>query len=381
MNSHVEIEAEALWLNKLSYYAPVPTLTYSPTGVIHDFNPAMSILIDQRIDLHRNQTINILDGIFRVEIDTTSHSNISAKLFGFYLSSLADQKPMTSDTVHLDTDSFGTVKLKCSQVNLPNLQGTIVYMQLLSSEHPIRFEKKLFNELNHHLGWEQYAISYDKILTIMPYYQEVIDRHFDALNKPGISSILDLGAGTGNITIKLLKAGHRVTAIDFSRSMLDHLRTKVESGQKDSLETLEQNAEQLAQFSDGSFDGVNILLALFDMSAPNSALDESIRVLRPGGTIIVTEPRHCFKIEPLLDFISSYLKEQGLYEMLSADINRVFASNKKLNFNPATREKGSPLRAEVIGKILREKGFQMLTIRDSHFGNCATIFGIKPSVN
>lgn len=44
--------------------------------------------------------------------------------------------------------------------------------------------------------------------------------------KPVERAVLDLGAGTGRIAIPLAEAGHRVTAVDRSRGMLDVLRAK-----------------------------------------------------------------------------------------------------------------------------------------------------------
>lgn len=41
--------------------------------------------------------------------------------------------------------------------------------------------------------------------------------------------ILELGCGTGRVAIALAKAGHRITALDLSKEMLDVFRTKIDS--------------------------------------------------------------------------------------------------------------------------------------------------------
>src|SRR5215471_8262002 len=52
----------------------------------------------------------------------------------------------------------------------------------------------------------------------------------------GADEVLELGAGTGRITLALIRAGHRVTAVDRSRPMLDVLKRK--AGRLTALERL-----------------------------------------------------------------------------------------------------------------------------------------------
>jgi len=188
--------------------------------------------------------------------------------------------------------------------------------------------------------------------------------------------VLELGAGTGNAVIPVLAAGRRVTAVELSRAMLEKFRSKLLAEGAPQLTVIEQNAEHLPQLTDSSFDGVSILLALYDMAKPDAAFGEALRLLRPGGTLIITEPKHCFNLKVLVDAGSRFLREQGLMETLEADWNRVHRANRLLD--PATRSTHSPLRAEIIHQQLASKGFRELTIRDSHLGHCATVQGRKP---
>ena len=63
-----------------------------------------------------------------------------------------------------------------------------------------RFHEQLHAGLDHKFTWDSYALSYDRILLLMPYYQEVIDRHVDALTDTFPGPVVDLedeGAGAG----------------------------------------------------------------------------------------------------------------------------------------------------------------------------------------
>ena len=91
---------------------------------------------------------------------------------------------------------------------------------------------------------------------------------------------LDVGCGTGFLSLELAARGHRVTGIDFAPAMLEEARRKAaERGAAIRFE--EADAEQLP-FSAGSFDLVVSRHVLWTLPHPEAAIDEWIRVLRPG---------------------------------------------------------------------------------------------------
>ena len=221
--------------------------------------------------------------------------------------------------------------------------------------------------------WENYALSYDQILPILPFYQEVIGRHVSGLLQPGILRIIDIGAGTGNAAAELIANGVHVTAVDNSHSMLERLKEKIPTASLNLLSCVEQDAETLSNWRNSSFDGANILLALFAMSAPERALAEIIRVIRPGGKVVLTEPKREFHIELLLDFAEQFLREQQLYDRLRDDWERVRKAN--LIVDPSRHEKR--LALEEIARILGAAGFRITAMVDSHLGQCATLWAEK----
>ena len=138
--------------------------------------------------------------------------------------------------------------------------------------------------------WASYAESYDRILPILPFYQEAVSRHVEALTGAGIRKVIDVGAGTGNVAVPLASRGVEVTAVDLSNAMLDQLRGKIQSGLPGRIEIVEQDAHLLERWPDAAFDGANVLLALFAMYEPRQVLREIIRVVRPGGLIVDGDP-------------------------------------------------------------------------------------------
>jgi SAM-dependent methyltransferase len=96
--------------------------------------------------------------------------------------------------------------------------------------------------------------------------------------------ILDLGAGTGFLSIALAKLGHRVTAVDLSREMLDRLRDRARREGLD-IALIEGPAEHPPE---GPFDAVVERLLLWTLPDPSAALRRWRQVAR-GGRLVCFE--------------------------------------------------------------------------------------------
>jgi ubiquinone/menaquinone biosynthesis C-methylase UbiE len=103
----------------------------------------------------------------------------------------------------------------------------------------------------------------------------------------GTLDALDVGCGTGFLSLELAGRGHRVTGVDFARQMLAEARKKV-AAQGLAVRFEEGDAEQLP-FAAGSFDLVMTRHVLWTLPHPEQAIDEWIRVLRPGGRLAVMD--------------------------------------------------------------------------------------------
>ncbi|OBF85450.1 hypothetical protein A5791_22820 [Mycobacterium sp. 852002-51163_SCH5372311] len=95
--------------------------------------------------------------------------------------------------------------------------------------------------------------------------------------------VLDVAAGSGNISLPAARAGASVVSTDLTPELLDRSRSRAtELG----LTLHWQNADaQALPFGDGEFD--TVISAIGVMFAPDQqrAADELVRVCRPGGTI------------------------------------------------------------------------------------------------
>lgn len=101
---------------------------------------------------------------------------------------------------------------------------------------------------------------------------------------PG-TTVLDVACGTGNAAIPAARAGAQVTGVDLTPEMLAVARDRAREAGVD-IEWVEGDAEDLP-FADRSFD---VALSTFGcMFAPRheAVAEELVRVLRPGGRLVV----------------------------------------------------------------------------------------------
>lgn len=100
--------------------------------------------------------------------------------------------------------------------------------------------------------------------------------------------ILDVATGTGRIPLALLRERFRgqIVGLDLSRGMLRQARRKLRA-YDEQVTLIWQDAAHLP-FDDDTFDAVTCLESLEFMSRPLEVLSEMVRVLAPGGVLLVT---------------------------------------------------------------------------------------------
>ena len=114
---------------------------------------------------------------------------------------------------------------------------------------------------------------------------------------PGMT-VLDVGCGQGRHSFEALRRGADVTAFDFSRSDLDEVQTMFDAmaaeGQvpaSGAYRTVQGDARAMP-FDDSSFERVIASEVLEHIVEDDAAIDEIVRVTKPGGLVAVTVPRY-----------------------------------------------------------------------------------------
>ncbi|NDD26155.1 MAG: bifunctional demethylmenaquinone methyltransferase/2-methoxy-6-polyprenyl-1,4-benzoquinol methylase UbiE [Actinobacteria bacterium] len=175
--------------------------------------------------------------------------------------------------------------------------------------------------------FDSVAKSYDRTNDLLSFGQDRIWRKKvlkEVDPKPG-QVVLDLAAGTGSSSIVFLKPGVRVIASDFSNGMLEVGRQR-----HPELEFVFADAMKLP-FENNSMDAVTISFGLRNVEKPKVALQEMLRVLKPGGKVVICEFSRVtfpvirnlyeFYLKKVLPRLSSLLaKNSAAYDYLADSI-------------------------------------------------------------
>jgi len=98
--------------------------------------------------------------------------------------------------------------------------------------------------------------------------------------------ILDVGVGTG-IALLDYKPTMRISAVDYSEPMLKQAKARVIDHKLHHVECVAVMDAQKLGFADGIFDAVVAQYVITTVPDPEAVLDEFIRVLKPGGEMIL----------------------------------------------------------------------------------------------
>lgn len=139
--------------------------------------------------------------------------------------------------------------------------------------------------------YDLYANRYDSIKNYQPDYERwlLANPLLGAIHPHVSPLVLDIATGTGRLPIALLNHPEfqgRIVAVDLSRRMLALAAQKLHDD-LNRVSLLWCAAERLP-FPDSTFDIVTCLEALEFMSSPTQVLKTLLRVLRPGGLLLIS---------------------------------------------------------------------------------------------
>jgi ubiquinone/menaquinone biosynthesis C-methylase UbiE len=132
---------------------------------------------------------------------------------------------------------------------------------------------------------------------------------------PGSLDLVDAGTGTGALLPVLAPAARRLLGVDRSPEMLAEARRRAHAQGLEHVELVEADLAHLPLAS-ASVDGVCSAFALHHAARPAAVVAEFARVVRPGGTVVVSD---------LVQHHEEWLRDELAHVWLGFDATRVAA--------------------------------------------------------
>ena len=135
-------------------------------------------------------------------------------------------------------------------------------------------------------------------------------------------TILDVATGTGDVAIMALASLNpdKITGIDISDGMLEAGRVKLKEKRLDHRIELLHGDSEAINFNDDSFDAVTVAFGVRNFQQLEKGLSEILRVLKPGGKLVVLEFRRPSNAA-VKYFYNAYMK------LICANVGRLISKN------------------------------------------------------
>jgi len=137
-------------------------------------------------------------------------------------------------------------------------------------------------------AYDRWAATYDvKRNPLVAMDRKVLDKRLDAVGRDlNGARALDLGCGTGRNSYLLQNAGAKVTAVDFSKGMLDVGISKAGAAE---IRFVTHDLNEPLPFADAAFDVVVCTLVLEHIEQLSPLFREMRRVCSPGGWLYLSD--------------------------------------------------------------------------------------------
>jgi len=215
--------------------------------------------------------------------------------------------------------------------------------------------------------FQDWANEYDTTLGKVKRHHALLDRVVRVSGVKSGDRVLDIGCGTGLLSLKFLdKAGCTVTAIDSSAEMLTIFQGKIEKFGLTGRVRCEQRSAEEMDYGPGRFDIVAATVSLHHVKEKQPVVDRIYESLADGGRFVLGEidldttgrlddPKRLLRV---LEYLSKELplvmKEGGV-----PAFERMYDNGKKHILNDGEYCIGS----EQWARLCRRAGFQEVEIR------------------
>jgi demethylmenaquinone methyltransferase/2-methoxy-6-polyprenyl-1,4-benzoquinol methylase len=183
--------------------------------------------------------------------------------------------------------------------------------------------------------------------------------------------VLDVATGTADVAIMMQKYLNpdKIVGIDISNGMLELGRKKIAKALLNDKIELQQGDSETINFPDNSFDAVTVAFGVRNFENLRKGLDEMLRVLKPGGKLVVLE----FSKPTVSGF-------KGLYKLymnlIAPGVGKMISKNKDAYQYLNDSVQAFPQGQDFVN-ILNEEGYVDTYLKKLTLGICTIYCGKK----
>ena len=189
-------------------------------------------------------------------------------------------------------------------------------------------------------------------------------------------AVLDVGAGTGNLTGKLLQMGYKVTATDISPEMCAIIKNKYARYLPEKLTVITSPIEDLS-FETGKFDLITFYSVLHHLPDYSSALRTLFGFLRKGGIVYIDHEASPFYWKGESSGLANFVK--GIYFHSNPVINSLYfqlvgvkVPTIDYTLSDYWHKKEHALNHKIIAQAFKKEGFESF-IRTDYYQHATWI--------
>ncbi|PXW91603.1 methyltransferase family protein [Streptohalobacillus salinus] len=161
------------------------------------------------------------------------------------------------------------------------------------------------------MAYQQLAVIYDLLMEDTPYQEWLAftKKHL----KPSARRVLDLGCGTGKMSVLLSKAGYQMTGVDLSEDMLVEASQRALT-EKQSIQWIQQDMTALEGFNnyDAVVSYLDVVNYLPDLSSVTQVFSNVYHALNDSG-VFLFDVHSMGHVEKMVNEIYSVVDERYSY--------------------------------------------------------------------
>lgn len=217
-------------------------------------------------------------------------------------------------------------------------------------------------------NWDYYVSHAEEVARTVG-FQELRDQILQHASPLGEDVVIDIGSGTGLLTLPLAHMTKQVWALDISQSMCDYLDAKAKSAGLTNIESVAGSAVSLP-IVDQSIDLAvsNYCFHHLANDDKQRALKEIHRVLRPGGRLVFADMMFRISMTDRRDRTLVVSKLRSFAKLGPAGMARIAKNGIRI----VSGRWEHPVRADWWNAALNQSGFTDVDIElMSHEGGIA----------